>query len=103
MTSRVEGPSRARFSSTATAGVLAALAFAVVMLVPMMGAERWGAERWGRMPAAVTEQRAEVVNRAIQRYVCKEWVLSRRIDQSNTKVSGVYPAPAHHPGADMVL
>lgn len=51
---------------------LAALAFAVVVPVFMMGAERMGTfgpyGEWGRMPAAVTEQRAEVVNRAIQQY-----------------------------------
>jgi len=51
---------------------VAALAFAVVVPVSMMGAERmgtWGPYgEWGKMPIAVTEQRAEVVNRAIQRY-----------------------------------
>jgi hypothetical protein len=51
---------------------LAALAFAVVVPVSMMAAERrgtWGPYgEWGKMPIAVTEQRAEVANRAIQRY-----------------------------------
>jgi len=51
---------------------LAALAFAVLVPVSMMGAHRIGTYgpygEWGMSPIVVTEQRAEAVNRAIQRY-----------------------------------
>jgi MFS family permease len=51
---------------------LAALAFAVVVPVSMMVAHRIGTYgphgQWGMLPTMVTEQRAEAVNRAIQRY-----------------------------------
>jgi hypothetical protein len=77
---------------------LAALAFAVVMLVSMMGAERWGAERWGRMPAAVTEQRAEVVTRAIQRYYERNGYYPRTLTDLTPRYLVYIPNPLIIPG-----
>lgn len=51
---------------------VAAIVFAVMVPLMMTWAYNWGAYspdgEWGQMPALMTEQRAEVINQALQRY-----------------------------------
>jgi MFS family permease len=81
---------------------LAALAFAVVVPVSMMVAHRIGTYgphgQWGMLPTMVTEQRAEAVNRAIQRYHKQNGDYPRALTDLTPRYLVYIPNPLIIPG-----
>jgi hypothetical protein len=81
---------------------LAALAFAVVVPVSMKGAHTIGTYgpygQWGTLPTVVTEQRAEVVNRAIQRYHKQNGDYPRTLTDLTPRYLVYIPNPLIIPG-----
>jgi hypothetical protein len=78
---------------------LVALAFAVVVPVSMRGAHTIGTYgQWGMLPTVVTEQRAEAVNRAIQRYHKQNGAYPRTLTDLTPRYLVYIPNPLIIPG-----